>query len=281
MTQIDDTQVKTRRKRTLDRIRERERINADVSERHNAGSNGPVETAIGSFSATPRTDERNATDDARRVEGMESEPRTNGGYDSGIRPVDESSINPASGIDRDDNQIGASQLAPEEEEERKKELHRQRQQRYIDRQKAKNEDNLSFFPSESRQKTPDGKAHIQFKNPLKRDEAEPVKLFTQKEVDEKKDKLLYVYLHGSGLLDDILEIIVKGHEKVEIWQLDDAEAAMLADMHLDRAKTDQAAARSARTLIALYDRIYYFMLFGPRMIATGQHINRHGGLSFK
>jgi hypothetical protein len=90
-----------------------------------------------------------------------------------------------------------------------------------------------------------------------------------------------IYFRGSGLLDDILEIIVKDHEPVTIWQLDEDEAAMLTEMHLQRATYDKRAAESAHQLLALYDRLYMYLLAGPRAKLTYSHIKEHGGLSFK
>ena len=109
----------------------------------------------------------------------------------------------------------------------------------------------------------------------------PAKVFTEKEAKDHLEKLVFVYQRGSSLLDDILEIIVKGHEKVEIWALSEEEATILATSHVERAKKDATAARSARTLVNIYDRMYLFMLVGPRVMATGQHIKGHGGISFK
>ncbi len=108
-----------------------------------------------------------------------------------------------------------------------------------------------------------------------------VKLFSQKEAEEELERLTEVYWRGSGLLDDCLEIIVKDHEEVQIWQLDQEEAATLAAMHLERAKTNEESARSARKLLEIYDRFYIYLLVGPRLKATYSHVKAHKGLSFK
>lgn len=112
-------------------------------------------------------------------------------------------------------------------------------------------------------------------------EQSPVKLFTKEEAEREYDKIYDVYIRGSGILDDILEIIVKDHEPVQIWQLDDSEAEILARMHLDRAQHDEQAARSARKLIEIYERLYIYVLLYPRMKQTGSHVKEHGGFSFR
>ena len=117
--------------------------------------------------------------------------------------------------------------------------------------------------------------------PFAGNKGEPAKLFTKEEAEFEYDRMYEIYFRGSGLLDDILEIIVKGHEAVEIWQLDPDEAEMLAKMHLQRATHDRKAAASARQLLALYDRLYFWILFAPRAKLTATHIKSKGGLSFR
>jgi hypothetical protein len=109
----------------------------------------------------------------------------------------------------------------------------------------------------------------------------PVKLFSKAEAKEELERLQEVYYRGSGILDDILEIVVRGHESVQIWQLDETEANMLAEMHLNRAQVDVQAARSARQMLAIYDRLYVWLLTVPRLRLTAIHIKQQGGLSFK
>lgn len=115
------------------------------------------------------------------------------------------------------------------------------------------------------------------KNP----DPEKAKLFSNKEADAELEKMTLIYQQGASLLDDLLEVIVKDHEPVSIWELSDEEAEMLAEMHLEKAKTDPGAARSARVMLALYDRMYRWMIALPRLKASGSHIKKHGGLSFK
>jgi hypothetical protein len=114
-----------------------------------------------------------------------------------------------------------------------------------------------------------------------RKQQEPVKLFSKVEAEAEFEKIYDVYFYGSGLLDDILEICVKDHEPVQIWQLEPDEAKTLATMHLQRATYDKKAAASARQLIALYDRLYFWILAGPRCKATYTYVKIHGGFSFR
>jgi hypothetical protein len=115
----------------------------------------------------------------------------------------------------------------------------------------------------------------------KKEPSEPAKLFSNAEAERNFEHLKDIYFRGSGFLDDILEIVVKDHEPVQIWQLSEEESIMLAMNHLDRAKVDEGAARSARVLLDIYDRIYFWMVVYPRAKLTGQHVIKHGGLSFK
>lgn len=124
-------------------------------------------------------------------------------------------------------------------------------------------------------------ARFQLRNPFNVGEKEPPKLFTKAEAELEIDRMTEIYFHGSGILDDILEIVVKDHEEVQIWQLEQTEAQMLAKMHLARAQVDKGAAISARKLLGLYDRLILWMLAVPRVKATVSHIGEHGGLSFK
>jgi len=124
---------------------------------------------------------------------------------------------------------------------------------------------------------------FQLKNPFnfKDTTKKPIKLFSKPEVELEHDKLVEIYFRGSSLLDDILEIVVKDHEPVQIWQLDESEAEMLAEMHLARAQVNEDSARSARQMLALYDRLYMYILITPRLVGTSKHVKEHGGFSFK
>jgi hypothetical protein len=179
-------------------------------------------------------------------------------------------------------------------------MHRQRQQRYKDRQRAAQADEIPATMLESeRQSSPsrhpvtpirdDGQQdtpRFALKLPFlekRHGEGKPekVKLFSNKEAEEKLEKFTDIYRRGSGLLDDILEIVTKDHEPVAIWQLDEEDAATMAAMHLERAKFDEGAARSARKLEEIHDRFFFWWLIGPRMKASYSYVKEHGGISFR
>lgn len=117
------------------------------------------------------------------------------------------------------------------------------------------------------------------KNPLP--SQENTRLFNQAEVDDNLERMTEIYFRGSGWLDDVLQIITKGHEPVQIWQMELDEAQVFASMHLNRAKTDPKAAASARALLALYDRLHTIVYVSTRVKASHTYITEHGGLSFK
>lgn len=137
----------------------------------------------------------------------------------------------------------------------------------------------------SRNRASENTVNFRLKNPFSGGTgvktSEPVKLFSKIEAENELERLSDVYFHGSGLLDDILQITVKGHEEVQIWQLDTEEATQLAKLHLARAQTDKQSAASARALLRMYDRLYMWMLALPRAKATVTHVQTHGGFSFK
>lgn len=182
-------------------------------------------------------------------------------------------------------------------------MHRQRQRRYQDRQKAAQDGQIPATMLESELESsasrspvlgnvtplagsPADTPRFALKIPFlekRQDDGKPekVKLFSKEEVKADLEKLTEVYRRGSGLLDDILEIIVKDHEPVQIWQLDEEEAETLAGMHLEQARFDEGAARSARKLLSMYDRLYRYIIAGPRMKATVSHVKEHGGFSFR
>lgn len=193
---------------------------------------------------------------------------------------------------------------PEQKAERERELHRQRQQRYADRKRAAQGGEIPATMLESEPEpaasrppvmghvTPlagsPADAHPRFSLKLpfleKRHgdgKPEKVRLFSSKEVEEKLEKFTEIYQRGSGLLDDILEIVTKDHEPVRIWQLDEEDAATMATMHLERARFDEGAARSARKLEEIYDRFFFWFLVGPRLKASYSYVHEHGGFSFK
>lgn len=282
--------------------------------RGSISSRGYVEAGAGSDGQATRGDEGSFSRDQDGERGVEEGPRFSEGSGQGIRQIEPEGIDPAPGPREDSRRYEAGlaplipepKESPEEKREREAELHRQRQQRYADKKKAEQgalitsplidserETSASrqYVSSESLTRTIKG-ADADGKRPAvsfglrlpgmsKKNDPEKSRLFSNKEADAELEKMTYIYQQGASLIDDLLEVIVKDHEPVQIWALSDEEADMLAEMHLEKAKTDPGAARSARVLLALYDRIYRWMIALPRLKASGSHIKKHGGLSFK
>ena len=238
----------------------------DINSRDN-GYFGPDKTAIGGIRATQGATEGTTGIDASGTTGMEASTGINGGYGKGIRPSDSEGEYTTSGYGGGHGTLATGVIDDGEQENERWQASQPR---------------IIHFPPEDKDK--DGttfKFKRFFKNQDRDKEPEKVKLFTTKEIEEKKERLAFVYLHGSGLLDDILEICVKGHEPVTIWQMDEGEALMFAELHLEKAKHSEQDARVARFLLSLYDRWFTLAYAGPRIVRTGRHVKEHGGLGFK
>lgn len=115
----------------------------------------------------------------------------------------------------------------------------------------------------------------------KKKDKEPTRLFSLREAEEALERMTEIYFRGSSLIDDLIEITVKDHEPVQIWQMESEEAETFAEMHLRRAQVDPRAAASARQLLGLYDRLYFWLYVAPRSKATYTHARAHGGFSFR
>lgn len=184
----------------------------------------------------------------------------------------------------------AAEVTFEDEQERllrQRELNRQRKARYDERQraeKAQNEQESLPLPPPALPPggNADSNARFQFKNPFQGGpDLTDVKLLTKAEAEDAQEKLEYLFIQGSSILDDILEIIVKDHEAVQIWKMDEEEAAMFATMQLEHSKKDKQAARVTHALLRVYERLAWFMYAGPRLKATYSHAQEHGGFSFR
>jgi hypothetical protein len=217
--------------------------------------------------------------------------RATGGSNSGSGQTDTTNIYPVESDDPTLREGGESsplaspspweledEEGAKEKSDRQKELARQRQQRHREKQRAETSSEASPLRDVE-------KKDITFslKNIFKSDEKqEPDKPLLMKEADdETRRKLIDLYIRGSSLVDDVLEILVKDHESVAIWELSLEEAEMLVDMQLERARKSAREARVVRKLVAIYDRLFFAMLIGPRVKATLSHIESHGGISFK
>jgi hypothetical protein len=113
------------------------------------------------------------------------------------------------------------------------------------------------------------------------DKKTPVKLFTREEAEAEQERMAEIYSKLFDFGDDVLEIIVRDHESVEIWHITDEQAETLARNHLNQARTNVEAARSARKLLEIYDRLYFYSVMIPRVVKTSNHIAEHKGVSFK
>lgn len=202
------------------------------------------------------------------------------------------------------------ELNPEQqaqEEERKKELQRARQRRYEERKKQEKEiasettaisDNFELKSASERhshsQIGPDAGKQRKgfFSDAAKKDDVEikakqpakdysDVKLITIAEAVEAREKLIDLYIRGSSFIDKALQIVVKGHEEVHIWELSEFEAGMLADMQLEKAKKDKEAAALVHRLVEIHEKIFIFTLASGRLVGSGIHIAKSGGLGFR
>jgi hypothetical protein len=265
------------------------------TERSNSGSPGmsrSPETGETRPDGRPEADETTLGTIQRSSEG--SRPSISQSFNS-----PESNRTTSERLQGDQTSVGNAQsnALQADEEERRKILARQRQERFRAKQNQAQNAGVTVTPPVTQNVTHESNAGngIQFSlkkllpgnakadesNAKKDKPKEEIKLLTSKEADEYLEALTYIYKNGSGILDDIIQIVVKGHDEVTIWQLDEDEAEELARMHLSKAKVSKEAAASARKLIDLYSKTYFIMLLGPRAIATVRHVKEHGGLSFK
>lgn len=283
--------------------------NGDREKRNGARlSEGHTSLAIDQISGTHSSDERYAgrSEDVERGtnefnQGSTSGERAGNGYSEGRGPSLTENEHPSESDDRDDQRyeeyLSTPLPLPENEHKsnalRKKQLNADRQKRFRDRQQENTPLNQAQNRGVSVTSSITQEEHPKFsiKNILSAGTTksndhnakvkEEVKLLTKTEVDALLENMVFIYMNGSGLLDNILEIIVKDHEAVSIWQLDEQEATMLARMHLERGRVDKQAAQSARVLLQLYDKIWLIMLAAPRVMGTVKHVSSHEGVSFK
>lgn len=244
---------------------------------------------IGFIQATAGSDERNTGNfertesisgsDVERVEGKQGTFRQHG---VGIRSPFAEDEHSATGGYRDDFEIGEAALIVEDAEdkqERERELNRQRVARYRDKKRQEGQSQAQNGVGNVTLSNVSGNGNFSFF--AKKSNAEPVKLLTKTEADDARDALIYVYQKGSTLIDDLIEIITAGHEPVSIWALSEDEAAMFAEAHLKKAQKDVNAARSARMLLKIHDKLFLTQYVFTRAVATNRHIKNAGGLSFK
>ena len=296
---MDEARVNTRHRRKLEKIRGEAR---EDSGRHSEASSGSIQATQGSSGGDAWTLQGTYGVDGSGTQGMEGGAGTHGGSDQGIRSADTEDQFAAQSTHTGHREIREGQLTTDltdaEKIERDKELHRQRQARYAERKKQEREAVSSSETVTSRQvftdatsatndATNDGyvtpnDVRFQLKNPFSvKKEPEKVKLFTKSEADESVEAIAKVLMAGSSILDDILEIVVKDHVPVQIWEMDEDEATLFAQAHLKRAQKEPEAARVARKLIQIHDKLLTFKYLLSRGKATVTHIKEHGGFSFR
>lgn len=276
----DELTMPTRHKKKLERIRN-ERKGEFVSRDNSTSAIGLVQAATGqdegSLGEFEGIDHYSEYRDSR-VEVIAPAP---GGHDSGLRYAVNADEYTDTGTYRSDNETRTGALSAEEELERKKELNRQRVARFREKQRAeKQKPEFSSLENDTNVTSGNAKGNG-FSFLPRKNVAEPVKLITKTEAEEYKQNLIYVYQQGSKLLDNIVEIVTVGHEEVQIWALDEDEAAFFAEAHLAKAQKDKAAAQAARALLKLYDKLVVLQYVCSRGHKTYVHIKVSGGLSFK
>jgi hypothetical protein len=286
---MEDTEVRLKRhKRKLEQIRN------DRQDREQFGDNSTsserlIQAATGENEGYSRDSEEFSRDTQTGIDRVEIITPTARRFDSRIRSSDATDEYTTQSSSRSYEPSRENALIVDDAEskkERDKELNRQRQARYRERQKESNEsEGLNpNFQAQNRYSdvipiTGIGNAGFNFN--LKKGNAEPVKLLSKSEAEEAKEALIYVYQKGSSLIDDIVEIITVGHEPIQIWALSEDEATIFAEAHLKKAQKDKNAARSARMLLKIHDKLFLTQYVATRAIATHRHIKNSGGLSFK
>ncbi len=254
----EEAEITTKHTRLLQKIREeKERMlqqekddNDEYQPSRGYGAIGEEDTFGDSYSLEGST--RGTTNG---TQGSAKDERTASGPGSGSGPIDAKDLNALTGYDS---------LAGTEKG-RQRELKRQAAQRARD---AKKELEVDGTP----------RPRFQLKGLLARSQV-PSKTFTKKEAEDSLEKLAVVYSQGSHLLDEILEVITKDHEQVSIWQLDPDESNMLATLHVERAQHDPQAAKSARVLLSLFDKVYVISITWPRVVLSSRYVKQHKGLS--
>jgi hypothetical protein len=263
--------------------------------RHDQDRNASNGQTTGVVTTDAREDRR--TDSARRQEDAPI-----GRFDQRESPTGDGSIDTNQGLDtatpRQQSQIRivpAAPASPQEKADRQRELAKERKRRYRAREKAKLTGSVENFTpftqahsgvasrSDETQSEPTSQPRFTLRAPF-RDRGKGTRtrrVYSQKEVDEKLPRLTEVYQRGSSLIDDMLEIVVRGHEPVSIWRLDDDEAETMALIHLTRAMHDAAAAQSADRLIEVYEHAYILLMITPRLRMTVVYAKEKGGFSFK
>lgn len=279
---MEDIEVNIKRnKRKLEKIRN-DRQGREQSRDNSTSAIGLFQTATGQNERDTGLTQGISGNAYAGDSGIEIVKAVDGRSDSGIRSAESEDVYTIAGGYRGDESPRTATLAVEDAEakaERERELTRQRVQRYRYKQKESADNQAQNRYSDVTPVTGIGNGKFSFN--LKKSNAEPVKLLTKTEADDAREALIYVYQKGSSLIDDVIEIITAGHEPVSIWAMGEDEAAIFAEAHLKKAQKDKNAARSARLLLRIHDKLFLTQYVATRAIATNRHIKAAGGISFK
>jgi len=278
----EDIEVNIKRnKKKLEKIRS-DRQDRQFSRDNSTASSERIQTAAGRDQRDPYSLEGTIGSNGERASGIEDFSPVTGRSDSRVRSFEPADEYPTESIDRGIQPARADTLTVEDAEakaERERELTRQRVQRYRDRQRQEASNQAQNHDSNVTGGKVDSNNRFSFN--LKKGSTEPVKLLSKAEADDGREALIYVYLKGSSLIDDAIEIVTAGHEAVSIWAMSEDEATLFAEAHLKKAQKDKSAARSARLLLRIHDKLFLTQYVASRTIATTRHIKSSGGISFK
>jgi hypothetical protein len=303
-------ELKVRNQELLESIREKNNV-------RNEFDRGSDQIASRSFQTTQRSNEGIDRSDDRIDNESAAAYRTTRRSDeqsrrtAGSNEYESESSNTSSAKTR---RKRLKDLSPEEQEQeiqRRHELKLERQARYDEKKRLEKQSQIesgtdiqnvspddSRFFEKSELKTQSERQNIsqktsdRIKNKIpspsdikmtlkgKKADLSEVKLIKESEAAEKIEKLTDLFIRGSNLLDQVLQIIVKGHEEVYIWTLDEDTARIFAIQQVEAAKTNKEAAHTVSRLEAIHSNIFKIQVFAPRMIATGKLV-KEKGLGFK
>lgn len=304
-------ELKVRNQDLLNTIREK---NTHVRNEFDTGSD---QIASGSIQTTQGSNERIDRSDDRTDHESATAYRTARRFDEQSRGTTGSNEYESESSDTTSTKARRKRLkdlTPEEREQelaRRHELKLERQARYDEKKRLEKQSQIesgtdtqnvtpddSRFFEKSELKTPSERQNSsqrtsdKLKNKIpspsdikmtlkgKKSDLSDVKLIKESEADEKIEKLTDLFIRGSNLLDQVLQIIVKGHEEVFIWTLDEDTARIFAIQQVEAAKTNKEAAHTVARLEAIHSNIFKIQVFAPRCIATGKLI-KDKGLGFK
>jgi hypothetical protein len=95
------------------------------------------------------------------------------------------------------------------------------------------------------------------------------KVFSESESLKKRGELIEVILLQSENMDNVIQATTKGHNPVYIWStIDRADAEVLADVMLERARKDPVAAKFVDELLELKLKLQAGVIVGPRAYQT-------------